>query len=91
MFFKRKKRFSDISIEDGCLLSEVKNNTNVILDKLDSGKKLRRKLQEMGLTEGVEFRVINNCNNGPIVVNIRGSKLALGQGMSQQIIVKELA
>lgn len=70
-------------------LEQIANNTEVILMELDSGKRLKRKLQEMGLTLGIKFKVLNNNLNGPVIVNVRGSKLALGHGMVEKIYVKE--
>lgn len=90
MFNIRKGRGKN-RIDDGSVyLTEVSENTNVILNTLRNKRRLRRKLQEMGLTEGVRFKVVSNTNNGPVVVNVRGSKLALGYGMSKKILVKEI-
>jgi Fe2+ transport system protein FeoA len=72
-------------------LNEVKENTDVELEELCNKGRLKRKLQEMGLTKGVKFTVVNNTHNGPVVISIRGSKLALGFGMSEKIMVRKFA
>jgi ferrous iron transport protein A len=51
---------------------------------------LQRKLADMGLTPGVSVRVLNNQIAGPVIIDLRGSRLALGRGMTQRILVKEL-
>jgi ferrous iron transport protein A len=51
---------------------------------------LRRKLADMGLTPGVTVRVLNNQIAGPVIIDLRGSRLALGRGMTQRVLVKEL-
>lgn len=71
-------------------LNDVKKNTHVTLEELYNNRGLKQKLRDMGLTKGVEFKVVNNSNDGPVVVNLRGSKLALGNGMSQKIMVREI-
>lgn len=71
-------------------LNDVKKNTNVTLEELCNNRRLKQKLRDMGLTKGVEFKVVNNSNNGPVIVNLRGSKLALGHGMSKKIMVREI-
>lgn len=51
---------------------------------------LQRKLVDMGLTPGVTVTVLNNQIAGPVIIDLRGSRLALGRGMTQRILVKEL-
>ena len=51
---------------------------------------LQRKLADMGLTPGVTVRVLNNQIAGPVIIDLRGSRLALGRGMTQRVLVKEL-
>ncbi|MEW5725833.1 MAG: transcriptional repressor [Thermodesulfobacteriota bacterium] len=50
------------------------------------GGELDRRLHDMGLTDGAELEVISAAG-GPVVVACRGSRLALGQGMSEKILV----
>ncbi len=77
--------------EQECVfLNDVRKNTNVTLEELCNNRRLKQKLRDMGLTKGVEFKVVNNSNDGPVVVNLRGSKLALGHGMSKKIMVREI-
>jgi len=97
MFRVFRKKQCTCDAYEGCkldqkcvFLNDVKKNTNVTLEELCNNRCLKQKLRDMGLTKGVEFRVVNNSNDGPVVVNLRGSKLALGHGMSQKIIVREI-
>jgi len=55
-----------------------------------AGWGLRRKLADMGLTPGVIIRVMNSQMPGPIVIDLRGSRLVLGYGMTQKILVKRV-
>lgn len=43
----------------------------------------------MGLSPGVNLRIIQSQMPGPVIIDLRGSRLALGRGMAQRIIVKE--
>jgi len=48
-----------------------------------------RRLADMGLTPGTEITVVKSAPfNGPLEVLVRGSRLALGRGMAEQIYVK---
>ena len=54
-----------------------------------AGWGLQRRLADMGLTPGVQIRVINSQMPGPVLIELRGSRLVLGHGVAQKIIVKE--
>ena len=48
---------------------------------------LRHRLTELGLTPGVEFRVLQS-QGGPLLLAIHDSRLAVGRGMAQKILVR---
>ena len=48
---------------------------------------LRHRLTELGLTPGVEFEVLQSTG-GPLLLAIHNSRLAVGRGMAQKILVK---
>ena len=56
-----------------------------------AGRGLSRRLTEMGLTPGVEVKVITNHMPGPVMIQLRGSKVALGHGICQKIRVSEVS
>ena len=53
-----------------------------------AGWGLQRRLADMGFTPGVQIRVINSQMPGPIIIDLRGSRLVLGHGMAQKIVVE---
>ena len=52
-----------------------------------AGRGLTRRLAEMGLLPGTQIRVINSQMPGPLIIDLRGSRLALGRGVAQKIMV----
>jgi Fe2+ transport system protein FeoA len=67
----------------------------------DAGKKLLvagfiggfgmgQRLTEMGLTVGSQILVVEGSCHGPLVVDVRGSRLGLGCGVAHKIMVKEI-
>lgn len=52
-----------------------------------SGWGLQRRLADMGLTPGAQIRIINNQMRGSVIIDLRGSRLALGRGVAQKIMV----
>jgi len=56
---------------------------------INAGWGLQRRLTDMGLTPGVQIRVMNGQYAGPVLIDLRGSRLGLGRGVAQKIMVKE--
>jgi ferrous iron transport protein A len=57
---------------------------------VNAGWRLQRKLLDMGLTPGVQIRIVNSQYAGPVLIDLRGSRLGLGRGVAQKILVKEV-
>ena len=70
-------------------LSMASPDETVKVVAVRAGWGLQRRLADMGLTLGVKVRVINSQRTGPVVIDIRGSRLALGQGVAHKIMVTE--
>ncbi len=51
---------------------------------------VRCRLLDMGLVPGTRVKVINNQNRGPILVEVRDSKMALGRGLASKILVYKI-
>jgi len=68
-------------------LSMVSSGEEVRVVAVRAGWGLQRRLADMGLTPGVQVRVINSQRPGPVVLDIRGSRLALGYGVAHKIMV----
>ena len=68
-------------------LSMVSSGEKVTLVSLRAGWGLKRRLADLGLTPGVEFKVISSGRPGQVVLDVRGSRLALGHGVSGKIMV----
>ncbi|MEM2123106.1 MAG: FeoA family protein [Candidatus Bathyarchaeia archaeon] len=78
-------------IEDTVPLSSLQPGEDGIVSYYLGGRGLMKRLAEMGLTPGVEVRVVKAAPlHGPIQVSVRGSSLALGRGVASKIFVKPL-
>ncbi|HRR81694.1 MAG TPA: FeoA family protein [Planctomycetota bacterium] len=66
-------------------MSSVPVGETVRLVSVDAGAGLRSRLAAMGLVPGVEVRMMRNSGHGPAVVEVKGTRLALGRGMALQI------
>lgn len=54
---------------------------------VDEGHGLQGRLASMGLVPGVEIEVLRNSLHGPFLIAVKGSRIMIGRGMAQKIIV----
>ncbi len=59
-----------------------------IVRKITGGFGVRRRLYELGFTEGTEVYVLKSAGPGPVLLLVRGSRLALGRGVAMKILVE---
>lgn len=76
-------------INQGMPLAMARPGEVVTVIGVRAGRGLQRRLADMGLTPGVQIRVINSQMPGPILIDLRGTRLALGRGIAQKIIVRK--
>ncbi|MGB9735327.1 MAG: FeoA family protein [bacterium] len=67
----------------------TKENEEVEVISIEGGHGVYTRLQEMGILPGTRIRVISN-SNGPIIIGLRDSKIALGRGIGMKIIVRQI-
>lgn len=69
-------------------LIQLQTGQNAILKDIDWGMKIKRKLYDMGMTPGTPVSMINSSGRGPVILDVRGSRLALGRGIIEKINVE---
>ncbi|MBS7616405.1 ferrous iron transport protein A [Candidatus Bathyarchaeota archaeon] len=73
------------------VLTELAEGEKAVIVRASGGFGLVRRLAEMGLTPGVEIKLIRKCPfNGPVEIEVRSVTLALGCGVASRILVKPL-
>ena len=69
-------------------LSGVRAGECVRIARIRAGcRGLANRLASLGLMVNVEITVVNNGHPGPFVVGVRESKVVLGRGMADKIMV----
>ena len=58
---------------------------------LRGGRSLCQRLAELGLTPGQPVRILSAGRGGPVLVEVRGSRIALGRGMAAKVLVRRLS
>ncbi|MRS05410.1 ferrous iron transport protein A [bacterium] len=71
------------------MLSEIKTGDQVRLSSIMVGRELISRLTSLGLTPGAMVEVLQNFGRGPIIVNVRGTHVALGRGEARKLLVSD--
>jgi Fe2+ transport system protein FeoA len=68
-------------------LSSVRAGQKVKIVLINAGRGLNSRLASMGLLPNTQVTVVRNGRPGPLVVSVRDSKMVLGRGMADKIMV----
>jgi Fe2+ transport system protein FeoA len=68
-------------------LTIIQAGRRVRIVTVEAGCGLRGRLAAMGLMPGMEIEVLRNSMHGPFLIAVKGSRIMLGRGMAQKIMV----
>ncbi len=69
-------------------LSDLPTGTKAVICCLGGGKWLSARAAALGFTPGAEVTVLQNYGHGPVIVMVRGARIALGRGEARKIQVE---
>jgi len=88
---KRKSKNPNPACDEEVSLINLEEGDQGTLSHAFGGFGLVRRLAEMGLTPGVEVKLVRKCLfRGSVQVEVRGVALALGYGVAARVFVKPL-
>ena len=71
-------------------LIDLKIGEAGIIEKINGGKRLKLRLIELGIIEGIEIRILSkNTCFGPVLICIKGTKIALGEDIIKNIKINK--
>lgn len=87
----RREEATSVLVEVASLmpLAMVGSGEVVQVVNVRAGRGLSRRLADMGLLPGTEVRVMSGHGPGPLVLEVKGTRLALGHGIAQKVMVAE--
>lgn len=59
------------------------------VNTVEGGELMGKKLMEMGVNKGAVIEVVRN-DAGPLIIKVGESRLVLGRGMAQKVMVREV-
>ena len=70
-------------------LTEISTGQTVYFAYLDAGRTAKARMLSMGLRRGTPFKLTSNNLNSPFVISLSGSRMVLGRGVTDKIMVTE--
>ncbi len=92
MFGRTKKTRKQTSEDAEIILNGVRplstaaQHEILTVARVAAGRRATHRLTEMGLTPGVDVKIVQD-NGGPIIIAVRGSRLALGRCLAHKVMV----
>lgn len=68
-------------------LEMLEKGKRAVVARIDGGQCAREKLLELGVVPGVPVRVLMSAHRGPMLIEVLGSRVMIGQGLASKVIV----
>ena len=68
-------------------LAELAVNEHATIQSFAGGRTVTARLASLGFTPGAGIDMTQNYGHGPLIVTVRGTRVALGRGEAAKIIV----
>lgn len=72
-------------------LAMISEGEDVQLINIIGGRVLRKRLADLGLNPGLTLKVVVVDPQGPMILAVKDSRIALGRGMAQKVMVELIA
>ena len=69
-------------------LTELETDQEGAVLELNGGRTLVSRLATLGFTPGAPLKMIQNFGNGPLIVRVRDTRIALGRGEARKVFVR---
>ena len=69
-------------------LNDGEVNAEYIVEKLCLPIHMEKRLQALGMTSGTKVILLNNKSGGTLIIKVRGTRFAIGKGISKNIEVR---
>jgi len=72
-------------------LAQVPPGQRARVEAIQGGRGMVSRLAALGIIPGTVVTVLGNAGAGPVILEVRGSRLALGRGQAARIMVRVAA
>jgi ferrous iron transport protein A len=69
-------------------LADLLSGERAIIKEFTAGRSVTTRLASLGITPGAEVNMTQNYGRGPLIVMVRGARVALGRGEAALVLVE---
>lgn len=69
-------------------LAEMMTGEEATILAFRAGRAVQNRLASLGFTPGAAVEIVQNYGRGPLIVSVRGTRVALGRGEAAKILVE---
>lgn len=69
-------------------LADLASGQRAIVREFRAGRAVENRLASLGFTPGAAVDIVQNFGRGPLIVSVRGTRVALGRGEAAKILVE---
>lgn len=81
----------DAGMAEGIPLTSLATGQSGVVMELSGGPGFMARCLALGFTPGASVMMVQNFGRGPIIVSVRDTRVALGRGVAQRILVRNRA
>ncbi len=59
------------------------------IEKMDLTRAVEMRLKALGMVESTRIKILNRKRSGAVIFNVRGTRIAIGKDIAENITVKE--
>lgn len=71
------------------LLTDTPIEIPLIVTAVNAGRTAQARLTSMGVLPGEKLTVLRNDNGGPLVLEVKGTRIAIGRGLCEKVMVSQ--
>ncbi len=68
-------------------LTLAKTGSKILVAKISGTPDMKKHLEDLGFVVGTQAEIISASGDGNVIVNLKGSRLAITQEMSRKIMI----
>jgi ferrous iron transport protein A len=82
-FYVVYKRRTLMNLQDGVIGRTYR------VENVDLPLELERRMEALGILDGTQITVLNRKSHGALIIFVRGTRFAIGNGIAKHITVRE--
>lgn len=75
--------------QNSMLLTDTPIEIPLTVTAVNAGRVAQSRLTSMGVLPGEKLTVLRNDTNGPLVLEVKGTRVAIGRGLCQKVMVSQ--